>query len=107
MSIVLLETAKLHLRVIGTDDDAIVGIYLGAAEEAAAEYVGRAIYADVTAMADDTTGIVINFAITAAILLICGHYYQNREDSVIGMSTAELPNGSKMLLQPYRVDLLV
>ncbi|MFW1676450.1 head-tail connector protein [Pontibacter sp. JAM-7] len=37
----------------------------------------------------------------AAMLLIIGNLYLNRETDVIGVSVAELPFGVKMLLQPY------
>jgi hypothetical protein len=107
MTILTLAIAKQHLRVDSVDDDAVVGVYLGAAEAAAAQYMGRVVYIDEAAIGEDATGIVMNFAITAAVLLITGHLYANREDTVIGMSVADLPSGSKMLLQPYRVDLLV
>lgn len=50
-------------------------------------------------------GIVINDAIQAACLLALGHLYANREDVVIGTSTAELPMGSRWLLGPYRTGL--
>lgn len=40
-------------------------------------------------------------AIKHAALLIIGHYYENREDSVIGTITAKLPDGVMSLLRPY------
>jgi hypothetical protein len=50
-------------------------------------------------------GIVVNGLIQAGILLIFGHLYANREDVVAGATVADLPQGSKHLLQPYRVGL--
>lgn len=50
-------------------------------------------------------GIVINDAIRAACLLSLGHLYANREDVVTGTITAELPMGSRWLLNPYRTGL--
>lgn len=49
-------------------------------------------------------GIVINPSIEAAVLLILGSLYENREDET---STAvnELPKGALWLLDPYRLDL--
>jgi uncharacterized phiE125 gp8 family phage protein len=41
-------------------------------------------------------------AIKAAILLLVGHYYENREASVIGASVENLPMGVDALLAPYR-----
>lgn len=105
MTILDLAIAKQHLRVEGADDDAVVEVYLGAAEAAAAQFMGRMIYVDEAAMAGDADGVVVNFAIKAAVLLICGSLYANREDTVVGVSVAELPGGSKMLLQPYRIGM--
>lgn len=49
-------------------------------------------------------GIVVNPSIEAAILLILGHLYENREDvSVVDVS--ELPKGATWNLNPYRIQL--
>lgn len=50
-------------------------------------------------------GIVVTSNIKAAILLICGHLYANREDVAVGVSVAALPMGAHALLQPYRVGM--
>lgn len=105
MSLVDLPTAKLHLRAEGSDEDALIGLYLNAAALAASEYLNRAIYADVVAQGEDAAGIVVNDAIKAAILLTLGGLYSNREDVVTGVSVARLPNGAQYLLHPYRIGL--
>lgn len=38
-----------------------------------------------------------------AILLMIGHWYENRESVVIGTIAAEVPMGVDMLLAPYRI----
>ena len=155
MSLVTVAEAKMHLRVDGTDEDTMIGVYISAAEQTAISIVDRAIYADSTAfnaavaaapaalttatatytaamtaaqsIADATEqaaaiktadtaymraqiayrrvfdGIVVNEAIKAAVLLIVGHLYANREDVATGVSVASLPNGADYLLQPYKV----
>lgn len=50
MSFVTLAEAKLHLRVDGTDEDALIGIYINAAEQAAIKAMDRGVYADNTAL---------------------------------------------------------
>lgn len=40
--------------------------------------------------------------IEAAMLLILGHLYANRESVVVAVSATELPMGAKFLLDPYR-----
>lgn len=97
-----LATVKLHLRVDDSAEDALIGVYVLAAEEFAMQFLGRTIYATELAQGLDIAGIVINPAIQAALLLIVGHLYANREDVLAGVSVAQLPNGSQYLLQPYR-----
>lgn len=50
MSFVSLAEAKIHLRVDGTDEDSLVGIYINAAEQAAIKAMDRGVYADNTAL---------------------------------------------------------
>jgi hypothetical protein len=45
-----LETAKTHLRVYGTDEDALIELLLRAAERAASEFTNRYIYVDQSAL---------------------------------------------------------
>jgi hypothetical protein len=64
---------------------------------------------DVITQADALSlGIVLTPVIQAACLLILGHLYTNREDVVAGagtMTAIALPQGSKFLLAPYRVQM--
>jgi hypothetical protein len=51
MSFVTLAEAKLHLRATdGTDEDALIGLYINAAEQAAIKAMDRGVYADGTAL---------------------------------------------------------
>jgi uncharacterized phage protein (predicted DNA packaging) len=103
MTIITLETAKLHLKVDATDDDTMIEIYLGAAERAAMDYCNRTIYG-AEGVGSDLDGVVINDAIKAAILLNLGHLYVNRE-GVDTVQKQELPLGIQSLLQPYRIGI--
>ena len=152
-----LPTAKLHLRVIGADEDSTITLYAMAAEQAAISFLDRAVYVDGTALAaaiaaapaalsaatvaynaaitaaalvvdpveqseavrvaqsnymraqivsrQTNDGMVVNEAIKAAMLLTLGTLYAQREDAVIGVSVASLPNGAQWLLFPYRMSL--
>ena len=42
--------AKLHLRVDGVAEDALIGIYIAAAEASAVAFIDRAVYADQPAL---------------------------------------------------------
>lgn len=149
-----LPTAKLQASIDDSADDALVTIYIGAAERFAVEYMQRNIYADKTALdiaiaaapaalsaavnAYDTAiaaadampdgvakematfsaedayanaqkaarmthrGIVLDDNIRVAMLLTIAHLYQNREETVVGVSVAPLPMGAKTFLDLYR-----
>ena len=64
MSFVQLSEAKLHLRVDGTDEDALIGLYINAAEQAAIKAMDRGVYADNTAL--QTAMAAAPAALTAA-----------------------------------------
>ena len=50
MTFVTVDEAKLHLRADGTDEDALIGIYIAAAEQAAVKALDRGVYADGAAL---------------------------------------------------------
>ena len=51
-------------------------------------------------------GIVINPSILAAMRLMLGHLYANREAVVTGVTTTELPLGVDALVRPYRLVMM-
>lgn len=113
MPLVSLELARSHCKTDG-DDDALLSVYLAAAEAHAQEVLNRRVFASAEEMAeavlDGAAGadpMVVNDAIRAAILLLTGHFYRNREDVVGGRGAAavQLPMGAVHLLWPYRVSL--
>ena len=47
-------------------------------------------------------GIVVDDTVTAAILLMLGHFYRNRQEVVVSQASAtQLPAGAKRILEPY------
>lgn len=104
MNLVDMDTAKLHLRVDGDEEDTLIALMLEASEHSCLTYLNRGVYADADALdaSADKDGIVTNQAIHAAILLLLGHLYTNREDVVVGVPANKLPQGSRWLLNPYR-----
>jgi hypothetical protein len=111
VSVIDIGVAMRHCRAEEGDREDVL-LKLEAAEESAALYLNRSFYADANAMAaavlDGTAGddpIVVTKSITAACLLILGNLYANREDVVVGVSVSDLPQGSRSLLSPYRVDM--
>ena len=66
MTIVTITEAKLHLRVDQTAEDALLAIYISAAEDYITQYLNQ-------------PSIPQTAAIKAAALLIIGDLYENRE----------------------------
>ena len=98
-----------HCRADPDGDAAMVELYLGAAIDAAQDYLGRKVYASQAdleaAVAAGIAGelpMVATNSIKAAVLLICGHLYANREDVVVGAQSFAMPMGSRDLLRLHR-----
>ena len=58
MSFVALPEAKLHLRADSADEDALIGVYITAAEQMAIALLDRGVYADGTALGVDRKSVV-------------------------------------------------
>ena len=97
MSITDLGVFRKHLRLSANsaEHDSIAQIYLDAAERAAADRIG-------VELGTGEGEQPINAAITAAILLIGGHLFENREAVVVGTGAVQLPLAVDALLAPYR-----
>lgn len=85
---------------VRADDTTIDDEYLGFLTEAAGKHVltmtNRTVD-DLMSMGDGT----LPEPITQAILLLVGHWYNQRE-SVSGMQMYEVPMGVEALVKPYR-----
>lgn len=108
MQFLTLPEALAHLRADAGLEDDLITLYASAAEQAAIDYLNRQVYATQAALDADQANagespMVINFAVKAAMLLILGHLYANREDAVVGATAAALPMGARMLLRQHRV----
>lgn len=94
--------AKLHLRVDGSDEDTLIAAWIAAAYSNVEGRIFRKVYeTGATIPAEDTTGVHVNEAINAAVLLIVGHLYANREDVITGVTATPMPMGSEFLITPY------
>jgi hypothetical protein len=116
MSLISLELARQHLRIDAAPDDdpesLVLPIYIGAAVGAAIDFINRQVYeteaelqAAVLAGTAGVAPLVVTDTIRAAMLLTLGHFYVNREDTVVGISVVELPNGARFLLRPHRIGM--
>lgn len=108
-----LATLKLHCRVDASDEDTLITAYGEAADERVASYLNRNIYATqqaldaaVTAGTAGDDPMVVNDSVKAAVMLLVGHLYANREAVVEAkIEMQELPMGVMFLLTPYRVGM--
>lgn len=91
---ITLEEAKQHLRVVTDDDDALIGNLIPAAREYAENYQNRIFASDDPEVEVEVPGALEK----AAMLLLIGHLYENREAVNIGNTTTEVPLGVKNLL---------
>lgn len=91
---VALEDAKRHVRVTSDDDDAYITSLIGAAE-------GHLASTGVDMEADPLPAPVAH-----AVLLLVGHYFENRMAVVGDTPATVLPYGVNALVQPYREETL-
>lgn len=100
MAVLTLDEIKAHLRVDVSADDAHLTLLSEAAEDYATQYLGRPLpWAD-----DDGLAAPVPGSVRAALLLIIGDLYENREAAYVGVSYAVNPTVER-LLHFYRVGL--
>jgi hypothetical protein len=106
---------KDHCRIDSPSDDTLLRQYENAAIHYALNYTDRKSLhipkvllpdspQEETAPTDtvDDNALVLNEAVTQAMLLLIGHWYENRTAVVVGQSVAAIPFAVKALLQPYK-----
>ena len=103
---------KPHVRVEveDTDEDTLLETYATAAQRLVENRTGRTLYATegeipvdgVTGEPTDTSALVLDDDLTTGMLLLIGHWYENREAVVIGSTATELPMAVEALISPYR-----
>ncbi|WP_407906778.1 head-tail connector protein [Escherichia coli] len=102
-----LETIKQHCNVEPdfTDDDKLLTLYSGAAARYVENWTRRKLYETENSpgYSDDPAPLLLNDDVKAAILLLTGHWYANREVVNTGNITTALPFTVEALLQPYRI----
>lgn len=102
-----LDIVKNHCRVEPdfTLDDSLFQIYTGAAKRYVETWTRRTLYLLNTDPGYDTdeNRLLLDDDIRAAMLLLIGHWYANREAVNIGNITSPVPFAVGSLLQPYRI----
>lgn len=102
----ILETLRGQCRIDddNTGEDSLLLLYFGAARKKAENLTNRKLYdnkADVPET--DPYGLVIEDDILLALLLLVGHWYENREQVNVGNVVTSFPFGFESLLEPYRL----
>lgn len=98
MATVDLELLKKHVRA---DDFADDDEYLAHLLDAAEQYVCTATNRDAAELLEMGGGEKLPAMIQQAVLLIAGHWYNQRE-AVSGVQMAEVPYTLQALIKPYR-----
>ena len=102
-----LEVVKKHCRIEPdfTDDDSLLTLYIGAASRYVETWTRRKMYESETSegYADDPDSILPGDDVKAAMLLLIGHWYENRETVSLGQAATDIPFTVESLLQPYKI----
>lgn len=99
MAVVTLDEAKAHLRIDHDAEDELIGTYLAAATQSAADFIHRPIpWTD-----GEGAPVEVPAPVKAAILLILGDLYEHREGRFVGTTPVDNP-AVQMLLWPYRMQ---
>ena len=123
MMYVTLARAKAHLNMDHDDDDSLITVYIQAASGAVKNYIKSAsVYevdrdsnddpildsnGDPTYALDSSGDKIVRFEVEAAVLILVGHFYKDRDDNGNtaiggGFDAGYLPRPVTALLYPLR-----
>ncbi|MDE9565734.1 head-tail connector protein [Xenorhabdus bovienii] len=92
------------MRIDSPHDDDLLRQYENAALQYALNYTDRKTLhvPEAGVIPPESQALILDEAVIQAILLLIGHWYENRTAVVVGQSVATLPFAVKALLQPYK-----
>jgi uncharacterized phage protein (predicted DNA packaging) len=93
---IALQEVKAHLNVTTGDDDALIERLLAAAIAHVRRRLGFAVD-DAERFPDGPPA-----DLEQAVMMLVAHWYENREDSVVGLSAQFLPLGIEDILREHR-----
>ena len=93
-----LELAKKHLVVSHNDDDDYITVLCQAAEQHFEDFTGRTLMATGSDITEQGQA-VLNPSIQHGLLMLIGHWYNNRE--LAGEKLTEAPAATYDLWRPY------
>jgi len=100
MAVLTLDEIKAHLRLDGDEENAQLTLLSEAAEDYAAQYLGRSL----PWLDDLGAPVAVPASVRAALLMIIGDLYENREGALVGVSRVDNPTVDR-LLHFYRTGL--
>ncbi|EKT1335036.1 phage gp6-like head-tail connector protein [Salmonella enterica] len=99
---ITLDEMRKQCRIDGTeDDDQLTGVYLPAAIKGVESRINRLIYDDAVPETDET-GLALDGDIKLGVLMLVGHFYENREATATG-AINEMPLAVSFLIDPWRL----
>lgn len=90
-----LATVKMHLRVDGDEEDALIGGYIEAAKAHVEQHCDRKLV-ETDPVEPEEMGLTSD--VEQAILLLVGHWYANREAVAVGTIATAMPLAVESLL---------
>lgn len=94
MTIINLEDAKAHLNITADTDDALIGDLIASAEA----WIDRWL-PEGEKLADRTP---VPADLKQAIKMLVGHWYENREATLVGIAAEDVPLGVWDILNQHR-----
>lgn len=90
-----LANVKMHLRVDGGEEDALIGGYIEAAKAHIEQHCDRKLV-ETDPVEPDEMGLTRD--VEQAVLLLVGHWYANREAVAVGTIATAMPLAVERLL---------
>ncbi|MFZ5935026.1 head-tail connector protein [Pseudomonas sp. HS6-2] len=90
-----LATVKMHLRVDGDEEDALIGGYVAAAKAHVEQHCDRKLV-DTDPVEPEEMSLTSD--VEQAVLLLVGHWYANREAVAVGTIATAMPLAVERLL---------
>ena len=100
MAVLTLDEIKSHLRLDGSAEDDHLALLNDAARDYASQHLNRPL----PWLDDLGASVPVPASVKAALLLIIGDLYENREGAFVGVNRVDNPTVLR-LLTPYRVGL--
>ena len=97
-----IEELRAQCRIDEGDDsdDLLLSAYAAAAVSKAENFLNRTLY-EGTVPESDPDGLLIEADIKLALMLVVGHWFENREETSDAQKVS-IPFGFNALLEPYR-----